>query len=177
MKKLLFPIFFALIAFSCGSVRISSDFDRKAQFASYKTYGFTQEALNIPVDEINRSRLIKAVENELGLKGFTKSEKPDVFVDLKLTTQLKQTATASTNYGSGYGYRWGGGFSTTSIDIDQYTEGTLFIDIIDATKKQLVWQGRGIRTLNPDASSEKREENINNAVRLIFTKYPPTIRQ
>ena len=56
----------------------------------------------------------------LGQKGFTKSENPDVLIDLKLTAQTKQTATANTSGGYGYGYRygWGGGFSTTTINYD-----------------------------------------------------------
>ncbi len=58
----------------------------------------------------------------------------------------------------------GGGFSTTTINYDTYVDGTLFIDMIDASKKQLVWQGRGTKTIDQDASPQKREENINYAV-------------
>jgi hypothetical protein len=45
--------------------------------------------------------------------------------------------------------------------------------MIDASKKQLIWQGRGTKTVDPDASSQKREQNINYAVKQIFYKYPP----
>jgi hypothetical protein len=45
--------------------------------------------------------------------------------------------------------------------------------MIDAQKKQLVWQGRGTKTLDPDADQAKREKNINYAVEQIFLKYPP----
>ena len=45
--------------------------------------------------------------------------------------------------------------------------------MIDAAKKQLVWQGRAVGTLDQDASAETRENNINAAVKQIFTKYPP----
>jgi hypothetical protein len=98
-----------------------------------------------------------------------------VWIDLNLKTQQMESATATTSspYGAGYGYRWGGGFSTTTINVEKYTEGTLFVDMIDAGKKQLVWQGRAVGTLNPDADSKKREYNINQAVKQIFTKYPP----
>lgn len=175
MKKLLLS-FLALSLFSaCSTVKVSSDFDREANFPSYKTFAFTQEANQLPVGDINRKRIIDAVSSELALKGLTASDQPDVLIDLKITTQQKETATATNTggYGAGYGYRWGGGFSTTTINYDQYVEGTLFIDMIDNSKKQLVWQGRGVGTLDPDASSEKREKNINYAVKQIFTKYPP----
>jgi hypothetical protein len=177
MKKTLIPIFFLLMAVSCATVKVTSDFDKSAQFAGYKTYAFTPEALNLNIDELNRKRVVTAVEQELSLKGFTKAEKPDVLIDLKLTSQAKQTATASTSgmYGVGYRYRWGGGFSATTIDYDNYIEGTLFVDMIDASESQLVWQGRAVGTINPDAKPEKREANINNAVKQIFMKYPPKL--
>jgi FlaG/FlaF family flagellin (archaellin) len=175
MKNLFLTVTLGLLVASCSSVQVSSDHDRDANFASYKTYAFTKEAQELPVNDLNRKRLIAAVTNELAAKGFSKSENPDVLVDLVVATQEKQTATATNSgtYGAGYRYGWGGGFSTTTINVENYTEGTLFIDLVDASKKQLVWQGRGVGTLNPEASSEKREANINAAVKQIFTKYPP----
>ena len=130
------------------------------------------------INELNRKRLITAVENELGLKGFTKSETPDVLIDMNIVSKTVQTATANTTgsggyYGAGYRYGYGGGFSTTTINYDSYEEGTLFVDMIDASSNKLVWQGRGTDTLDPNASAEKRESKINYAIQQIFTRYPP----
>lgn len=177
MKNILYSLFALALFGACSSVTVSSDFDRDANFANYKTFAFTQEAQQLPVGDINRKRIMDAVTSEMALKGFSLSDQPDVLIDLKIRAQQKEQATATTNspygYGAGYGYRWGGGFSTTTINVEQYVEGTLFIDMIDNEKKQLVWQGRGTRTLDEDASSEKRDANIKNAVKMIFTKYPP----
>jgi hypothetical protein len=183
MKKVIFLLLVVFIATSCSSIKISSDFDRTAAFSSYKTYKFTEEALTLPVNDLNRNRLLGAVEAELGAKGFTKSDSnPDVLIDLKLKGEQKQTATATSTggyggYGYGYGYRygWGGGFSTTTINYDTYVDGTLFVDMIDVKKQQLVWQGRGTKTVDPDANEQKREQNINYAVKQIFMKYPPKL--
>jgi len=178
MKKLLLFLTLAIFAVSCSSIKISSDFDKTASFNNYKTYKFTDEAMKLPVDDINRNRLIAAAETELGLKGFTKSETPDVLIDIQLKGKNVQTATANTSggYGHGYRYGWGGGFSTTTINYDSYIEGTLFVDMIDAAKNQLVWQGRGVGTLDPEADQAKREKNNNYAMKQIFTKYPPVIK-
>jgi hypothetical protein len=180
MKTLIICVLMMALAVSCSSVKVSHDFDKTADFASYKTYAYTKEALALPVNELNRTRLLAAIDTEMGLKGFTKSETPNVLIDLKLVSKEIQTATANTSggyggygYGAGYRYGWGGGFSTTTINYDSYQEGTLFIDMIDAVKSQLVWQGRGIKTIEPEASAEKREKNINSAVKLIFMNYPP----
>jgi hypothetical protein len=174
MKKLAFLLSTLIVLASCSSIRVSTDFDKSAGFSTYKTYSFTTDAQNLPLDDINKNRVLSAISNELTAKGFTKSEKPDVLIDVKIKAKQVQTATASNNYyGSGYRYRWGGGFSSTTINYDSYTEGTLFIDMIDASKSQLVWQGRGTGTISPDVSAQKREQNINYAVKQIFIKYPP----
>jgi Domain of unknown function (DUF4136) len=181
MKNLIFFSLTLLLAASCSTIRVSSDFDKQAQFTSYKTYTYTNEALSLPVNQLNRDRIIAAVDAELALKGFTKSESnPNVLIDIKLTAKQLQTATATNTgpgygygYGYGYPYAWGGGFSTTTIDIDTYLEGTLFFDMIDATKKQLIWQGRAVGTIDEEASQKKRENNINYAVKQVFRQYPP----
>src|SRR5690606_32646029 len=67
---------------ACSSVRVSSDFDREANFAAYKKYAFTKEALELPVGDLNRKRILQAVTNELEAKGFTASDRPDVWIDL-----------------------------------------------------------------------------------------------
>jgi hypothetical protein len=177
MKKLLLPIFIFIIAASCATIKVSSDFDKTAQFPGYKTYAFTPEALNLNIEELNRKRLITAVENELSLKGFTKSEKPDVLIDVKVSGEKKQTATATSTGGYGYGYRYGwGGGGTTYVNYDSYVEGTVFVNMIDASKQEVVWQGRGVGTIDPTASADKREKNINYAVKQIFTQYPPKVK-
>lgn len=177
MKKIFLFLTALGILGACSSVRVSSDFDREANFAAYKKYAFTKEALELPVGDLNRKRILQAVTNELEAKGFTASDQPDVWIDLNVKTEQKENATATTvsPYGTRYGYRWGMGvgFSTTNINIEQYVEGTLFVDMIDVSKKQLVWQGRGVGTIDPDADPEKKEQRINNAVKQIFTKYPP----
>jgi hypothetical protein len=50
-------------------------------------------------------------------------------------------------------FMWGGQntFATSS------TEGTLFIDLIDAKKKELVWQGEGIVILTKIEEIKKKE--------------------
>lgn len=177
MRKITFLLFIMIVAASCSSIKVSSDFDKTAGFASYKTYAFTPEAQKMEgLNDLNRTRLLNAIETELAAKGFSKTESnPDVLIDIQLKGEQKQTATANTSGGYGYGYRygWGGGFSTTTINYDTYVDGTLFVDMIDAKKNQLVWQGRGTKTVDPDASQKKREDNINYAVKMIFEKYPP----
>jgi len=175
MKKLfLFPVL--LIFITCSTVKIGFDYDKQADFGKYKTYTISEETMSMPLNQLNRDRIISAVEAEMAAKGFTKTESSsDVILDIRIKGEEVQTATATTS-GTGYGhYRWGysGGFSTTTVNYDKYVEGTLFITLVDRATEKIVWQGTGTKTLDENASAQKREENINYAVKQIFTNYPP----
>ena len=50
-------------------------------------------------------------------------------------------------------------------------EGTLFIDIIDAKTKELVWQGEGSGYL--PKNTEKKDARIMEFVSKILEQYPP----
>ena len=52
MKKLIFPIISILLLASCASLKVSQDYDKTAPFSSYKTYQFTQEVANLPINEL-----------------------------------------------------------------------------------------------------------------------------
>ena len=182
MKKLLIiPVLLAFVA--CSTVKIGFDYDKTADFSKYKTYAFSEETMKLPVNQLNLDRLIRAVENQMTVEGFTKSDKPDVIIDLRAKGEEYQTATATTTGGyGGYGYRYGrwgygGGFSTTQINYDKYVEGTLFITMIDKATDKIVWQGTGTKTLDENTSAEKREQNINYAVTQIFSNYPPGVKK
>jgi hypothetical protein len=55
------------------------------------------------------------------------------------------------------------------------TEGSLYIDLIDTNTKDLVWQGRGVGTLNNTQNIEKKEERIREFVSEILKAYPPAL--
>jgi hypothetical protein len=174
--KYLFFIVLAVAITSCSSVKIAYDFDKQVDFTKYKTYAFTEEALKIPLGDLDRDRLITAVETELAAKGFTKSDNPDVLIDMVITAKKRTEATATNTGGYGYGYGrygFGGGFGTTQVSYNEYVDGTLIIDMVDKSTEKIAWQGRGTKTLDEDASASKRESNINYAVKQIFTNYPP----
>lgn len=179
MKNYLFMLIaFVLILSACSTVKVAYDFDKQVDFSKYKTYTLSEESMKMAgVNQLNRDRIITAVESQLAAKGFTKAENADVIVDVRLKGEEIQTATATTSGGYGYG-RWGygGGFSTTQVNYDKYVEGTLFITLIDKATEKIAWQGTGTKTVDENASPEKREQNIDYAVSQIFTKYPPVVK-
>lgn len=178
MKKIaLLSILFIVTA--CSSIKTSFDYDKEVDFTKYKTYAFSEDAVNLKIDDLNRNRILKALETELSSKGFSQSSNPDIIVDVHIKGQQYQTATATTSgtgYGGYYGYRgygYGSGFTTKQVTYDNYTEGTLTVAFVDIDRNQIVWQGTGVKTIDENASADKRDENINYAIQQIMANYPP----
>ena len=173
MKKLIvLCLSFAFLG--CSSIQVSYDYDKQADFSKYKTYSFSEGISSLGVGDLNRDRIIKAVENEMAAKGFTQSDDSDVVLDIYIKAKQVVSATATTA-GAGYPWRYGygGGFATTQVNYDEYTEGTMFINMVDMSTEKIVWQGIGTKTFDESANAQKREDNINYAIQQIFTKYPP----
>jgi hypothetical protein len=87
------------------------------------------------------------------------------------------------NFGFNGGWGWGGGFwggpwgwnnGFYNNTVSRSTQGTLYIDLIDANKKQLIWQGQGTAPL-VSGDVNKREERINLIVQEIMEVYPPQV--
>jgi len=183
MKKVSFLLFILIISASCFPIKISSDFDKAGGFDSYKTYSFIVNPESMPYDRSNSELVLACIAAELEGKGFKKSDNPDVYIDLNVQIDKKKSsASASRNgeapslYGTNYLYYWGPSFSTTSIKYGTYANGTMFIDMIDVRKRQLVWQGRGNTKVGADKNPQDREKRVAEAVAKIFTQYPPEIK-
>ena len=83
MKKyLLIPVLFAFVA--CSTVKVAYDYDKQADFSKYKTYAISEETTKMAnVNQLNRDRIINAVEAEMAAKGFTKAgDNADVILDI-----------------------------------------------------------------------------------------------
>ena len=169
----LLPVAFLFLLASCGSVRVSTDYDSTIDFTKYKTFAFYKKGIDkVEISDLDKRRILKAVESELLALGFTKSEQPDVLVNI-FTKSREKIDIYNNNNNMFFGWHpwyYGPNFGT---QISQYTEGTLFIDLIDANKKELAWQGIGSGALSSARNMTKKEERIKEFVAEIMAKYPP----
>lgn len=159
--------------------KITADYDRSANFTAYRSFGFYQP---LGTDQAGYESLVTqtlkaAVRQEMEARGYTYAETgPDLLINfngrLEQRTNISQTPAPSPVY---YGYRrglyggWGGYAYETRVD--QYVEGTLNIDMIDAQRKQLVWEGVAVGRVTKKVQ-EDRQAAIRAAVAEIFAKYP-----
>lgn len=162
---------------SCSSVKVVSDYDTKVDFSTYKTFAFYKKGIDkASVSDLDKKRIMRAIENELNKKGLVKSTNPDILVSI-FTKSREKVNVADNNFG--YGFGWGYNpwfFGSTNLNINQYTEGTLFIDFIDKNKNELVWQGIGSGAMKM-TNIDKKEERINEFVNKIILAYPPNLKK
>ncbi|HTG98687.1 MAG TPA: DUF4136 domain-containing protein [Vicinamibacterales bacterium] len=161
--------------------KVSYDYNKGANFASYKTY---QQKDGTKVgQQLIDDRIVAAIDTELAAKGLTKATAdPDLVVVYHVAfDKEKDISTFSSGYGGGYGpygYGWGGGWAggTTTTQVRDITIGTLVIDMADAKKKEIAWRGMGVKEVNTQAKPEKRDKSISEAVKKIFKNYPPKVK-
>jgi hypothetical protein len=173
--KLLFPVVALLLITSCISVRVVSDYDKEADFNSYKTYAFYKTGIDqVEISDLDKKRILRAIEKEMEVRGFVKSETPDVLVNIMTKANKRVNVNNNAYFGWGWGFQpwfWGGGAPMNTVTTR--TEGVLYIDLIDTKQKELVWQGRGSGNLNTNRSMEKKDERIQKFVEEIMKEYPP----
>lgn len=169
-----FPILLLFVISSCCSVRVNSDYDKTVDFSGYKTYAFYKTGIDkVEISDLDKKRILRSIDETMTAKGFAKSETPDLWININ--TKAEKNVNVNQFY-TGYGYGWGFGWNPYwgwggNTSAYTTTEGVLTIDLIDAKKKELIWQGVGAGDLTQDTN--KKDENIKDFVTQILAQYPP----
>lgn len=177
MKTIKFTLLLlGLMAFvSCSSVKVATDYDRENDFSNYNSFAFYKPGIDeAEISDLDKKRILRAIERELTAMGMIKKTDPDLLVSI-FTESRENVNIYQNNFGYGWGwnpYFWGpGGMNSVSTNV----EGTLYIDLIDARKNELVWQGLGTGILSLDM--DKKDKKINEIVTKILEEYPPERNQ
>ncbi|MBT8306122.1 MAG: DUF4136 domain-containing protein [Maribacter sp.] len=183
LKILALPLLTLLFLSSCVSVRVLSDYDKEANFNDYKTYAFYKTGIDkAHISDLDKKRILKAIDANMASRGMVKAQDPDLLISI-FTKEREQVDVYNNYWGGMYGWGWspwywggfgpGWGWGWNSPAVSTRTQGSLYIDLIDAKNKELVWQGKGVGTLNNTKNIEKKEERIREFVSEILQQYPP----
>ena len=157
------------------------DYDRTADFSAYRTFAFASPlgTDRSGYQSVVSQHLKAATQREMEARGMRLDPAaPQLLVNFSaaLSDKLRVTTLPTMSMGVGYyGYR-GGMYSTWPLYADQttvsqYKEGTLNIDVVDAARKQLVWEG-----VVTDSVTQKMLDNVpaavDAAVKAACLKYP-----
>jgi hypothetical protein len=150
------------------------DYDRGADFSVYRTFGFPKET---GTDRGGYSTLVtsyfkSSVTTAMEARGYKYSaENPDLLVNFYMNTR-DRTETRPNSSGGYYGYRDGlyGGWPTYQETVN-YQVGTINLDIVDAEKKQLIWEGVSEGRVTEESLANPKV-TVNAIVTELMRRYP-----
>ena len=183
----------AIFALSgCANLpNVRSSFDRSADFTQYKTFAFLSPLATDRdgFQSIVSQELKAATQREMEARGLRMDNSaPQLLINFNAALVDKTRVSTSPTmvdgglgfYGGGfYGYRQGM-YSLWPQYVEQtivfnYKEGTLSIDVIDAARKQLVWEGVVTDSSVTQAELADLPASLSNAVKAAFASYPVQI--
>jgi len=173
-----------------SSINVNYDYDTTTNFGTYRTFDWapnpvdatktTDAAVATQNSGLLSNRIKSAVNLELAQKGLTQSsDNPDLLAVFHVGVQDKIQVT---DWGYGYSnYYWGasrgmygGGYG--GMDVYQYQEGRMIIDLVDSQTHNLIWRGTGEGVVGQTQKSpEELQARINDVVRQIMVNYPPPL--
>jgi uncharacterized protein DUF4136 len=137
---------------------IQTDYDRSFDFSRLKTYAFVDVGRDpndpLAVNPMNERRVRAALDSQLVAHGYTPdtSGHADFLVAYHAATR-RRLAVQEWGYGIGR-------LGPRRLDVDQYTEGTLVVDVVDAATRQLIWRGSATGTIAPKEADTKIKKAV-----------------
>lgn len=173
MKHLfqLVAVFFVMM--SCSPFKVVADYDKNTDFTQYKTYTLRLDDLKL--NDIDKSRVTSELEKQLALKNILPADNADLVISVKASHKVVRDnyITPSVHLGGWSGWMgWGIGVGRTISN--EYNQGALVFNFIDAKTDKLVWQGTGsgIRVDSP----KSKQEQIPNMIAEMLKNFPPKIK-
>jgi hypothetical protein len=166
-----------------GGVAVNSDYDPGADFASYQSYAWAERSESGDDDPrvynaITMQRVRTAVDRALAAKGYSEATggAPDFYVAWHGAIEGKMSyQTINSHYGYGWGWYGGMGVGTSSTYVNEWDEGTLLVDIIDAGRNELVWRGTATGTVEPELTPAESQARLDDAAAKLLQTFPPDV--
>lgn len=159
-----------LVMLSCSPFKVVSDYDKNIDFSQYKTYTLNLKELEL--NDIDESRVTSELQKQLALKNILPSQNSDLVINVRASHKRIRNnyVTPSVSFGS-WGRWFGGGIGIGRMISNEYNQGSLIFDFVDAKTGKLVWQGMGsgIRVDSP----KSKQQQIPNIIAEMLKNFPP----
>ena len=178
MNRMMVTALLACAAVPGTAQKIRIDYDHKCDFSRYKTYSWAASPEAPFPNQLMQERIVGMVEEALAAKRLTHTPTGgDILISYQMNvSELPQFTTFTNGWGPGWGNGWGNGWDGWGSSISTTTtqtilQGTLVVELTDAHRKQLIFQGT-----SSDEISSRPEKNIKRykkGIDKMFEKYPP----
>ena len=173
-----------------GGLKIQTDYNQMIDYTQFETYAFMPVEDRVDQNDLIAARIRNAISANIEEAGYRKIDdagSADLVVAWHLILDEKfSTTTTGGGYSGGYygaygrgywgryGYGGGGyGMSTSYTTVNEWTEGTAVIDIIDREEDILIYRGTAESKIQENVDPQERTERINDAVARMLADFPP----
>ena len=167
---------FLLMAACAYGQEVHYNYDRSANFAAYKTYQWVEIPGGAVPDQLIDQAIKRAAEEQLAQKGLTKVDNnADLYIGYQFVLNLEKSVSLWETGGAGPGWGWdpfGGG---RNVQGQTYTipVGILLMDLYEVGRKQLVWRGDAVKTIELKKDPDKNYKNLQKVMAKLFKNFPP----
>jgi hypothetical protein len=171
----------AVVLNACGAIPVSTDYNPGWEMPADASYAWIKRPsahVDPMIDnDLVAGRVRRAVDDQLAGKGL-RAVASDAEASLLITYHIGEEEKLDiSTFHSNFGYYpcwrcYGPGFDS-EVWVNQYTQGKLVVDIIDAKTKELVWRGIASRRVPSFKTPGERDTYIRETVAAIFQKFPP----
>ena len=161
------------------------DYDSSVDFGSYKTYAYISDHPLMrapdspPGSPLLEGRLMAVTDDVMQMRGYTRvddAEQADFAVGFTVGSRDKIRVNSYPEPYRPYygGWGWGGPYyaGSTNVDVQQYTEGTLSVDIYDVAEHKPAWHGVATKRIT-DSMRRNPNETVTEIVNEILAGFPP----
>jgi hypothetical protein len=176
-------LFIALITGAgCSTLQVDALERPGADFGNRGTFRIVERAPNVDsvrpirtsnvmlnnsiIDQMLRYDIQRAFE----ARGYTMSSVDPDFEVVYFARAIDRLEVSNVDRGY-YGYY--GYYGYRDVDVYEYTEGTVVIDVVDPDSKELLWRGSGVATVSDNPRKYARQ--LNEAVGEIVERFPPAM--
>lgn len=167
-------LFIVTALHSCKSIEM--DYDSRTDFTQYKTYNYYPK-MHSGLNELNDSRMRRAIDNELRAKGLRKSNTPDVWIHY-YTKQTKKPSYSSVGVGVGQriGRGVGIGLNTRIPIASNKKQQHITFDVVDNKQDKLIWQASMNTEVREGGTVASRDAQYSRNVSKLLRNFPPKKR-
>ena len=173
-RVILTVCFLAIVSGGAQAQKVKVEYDKSVDFSKFKTFAI--DPVENPSKPMLRLAIQAAVQDDLTRRGLKLvADNPDLWVQMYGAIDSDFAVSYSDLYYGGvippfdYSFlMWGAvpGATTTVV----VHKGQLAVDIIDASRKKLIWRGVGQQKLSEQR--DKLLDQVNTMVEKMFKQYP-----
>ena len=174
-----FPLWgLAILLAACSGVSTSYDFDPEADFTKLSSYAWLPAPRKEKDDSLVLARIHRATDRELAAKGYVAAESGADFLLAAHVGSRQRVQVTDWGYSYGIGYGHGGYYGRYvagpgRIDVYEYEEGSIVLDIVDAKTRKLLWRGVATAVVPDNPKPEQLDKLVNEAMKKVLAKFPP----